>query len=51
MKYSLCIEPVFTECDFCERVARARECGVDAVEFWDPESKDLKALEIGRAHV
>lgn len=44
MKYSLCIEPVFTECDFCERVARARECGVDAVEFWDPESKDLKAL-------
>lgn len=44
MKYSLCIEPIFTDCEFCERVVRARQCGADAVEFWDPESKDLRAL-------
>lgn len=44
MKYSLCIEPVFTEYDFCERVIKAKECGADAIEFWDPEPRDLPAL-------
>ncbi|MCU6732330.1 hydroxypyruvate isomerase family protein [Diplocloster agilis] len=36
MKYSLCIEPVFGHLPFYDRVRAARECGADAVEFWNP---------------
>lgn len=41
MKYSLCIEPIFTEMEFCDRIRAAKACGVDAVEFWEPETKDV----------
>lgn len=44
MKYSLCIEPVFTEWNFCDRIALARECGADAIEFWGTEGKDLARI-------
>lgn len=44
MKYSLCIEPVFPELDFCNRIAAAKACGVDAIEFWDITSKDIKQI-------
>ena len=36
MKYSLCIEPVFEELDFYDRIRQAKDLGCDAVEFWDP---------------
>lgn len=45
MKISLCIEPLFTDYPFAERVEIARACGADAVEFWDARAHDLKALE------
>ena len=36
MKFSLCIEPVFENLPFYERFQMAKDCGCDAVEFWDP---------------
>lgn len=46
MKFSLCIEPVLTDLDFYDRIKAAAEIGFDAIEFWDPEGKDMK--KIGR---
>lgn len=37
MKYSLCLEPIFENVDFYDRFAIAKELGLDAVEFWEPE--------------
>lgn len=44
MKFSLCIEPVFTKYDFYDRIRMARDCGADAVEFWDPSPYDIKRI-------
>ena len=40
MKYSLCIETVFKDVDFYERILLAKELGLDGVEFWGAEGKD-----------
>ncbi len=45
-KYSLCIEPVLTEYDFYDRIKVAAELGLDAIEFWDTDGKDVS--KIGR---
>lgn len=45
MKYSCCIEMIFTEFDFVERIYKAKEAGFDAVEFWCWENKDLAAVK------
>lgn len=44
MKISLCIEPVFEDLSFEDRIAAARDCGVDAIEFWDAASRDRTAI-------
>lgn len=44
MKFSLCIEPVFTSVPLIDRIALAKECGADAVEFWDPSAVDAAAF-------
>ena len=46
MKFSLCIEPVFSNIEFYDRIQLAKECGADAVELWDPSQYD--AARIGR---
>lgn len=43
-KYSLCIEPVLPEVDFYDRIAIAAELGFDAIEFWDPNGKDIPRI-------
>jgi len=40
MKYSLCIETVFKDVDFYDRIPLAKELGLDGVEFWGAEGKD-----------
>ncbi len=45
MKYSACIEMLFTEYPFVERIYRAKKAGFDAVEFWEWQAKDLKAIK------
>lgn len=45
MKYSCCIEMLFTDYDFAERIYKAKEAGFDCVEFWCWEDKDLEAVK------
>lgn len=44
MKFSLCIEPVFRDVDFYDRVRLAKDCGVDAIELWDASEYDFKKI-------
>ncbi|MDL2258184.1 TIM barrel protein [Eubacteriales bacterium OttesenSCG-928-K08] len=44
MKYSLCIEPMFENVDFYDRIRLAKDCGADAVEFWDPADYDTRKI-------
>ncbi len=45
MKASCCIEMIYTEYPFLERIARAADAGFDAVEFWNWDTKDLAAIK------
>lgn len=46
MKFSLCIETVFPELDFCDRIRYAADIGYDGIEMWDPTGRDVK--KVGR---
>lgn len=45
MKYSCCIEMLFTEYEFTERIYKAKEAGFDCVEFWCWDNKDIAAVK------
>ena len=45
MKFSCCIEMIFTEFDFIDRIYKAKEAGFDCVEFWVWENKDIDAIK------
>jgi len=44
MKYSLCIEPIFEDIPFYDRIQKTKDCGADAIEFWDPSVYDTKKI-------
>jgi hydroxypyruvate isomerase len=44
MKLSLCLEMLFTDRPFIERLATASRLGYRAIEFWDWRDKDLPSL-------
>ena len=44
MKLSLCLEMVFRDRPFLERMGEARRLGYEAVEFWDWRDKDLDGM-------
>lgn len=44
IRLSACIEPIFRDLPFVERMARAAETDVDAVEFWGWGNKDIDAV-------
>ena len=44
MKISACIEMLFPEKDFYDRIACAKECSIDAFEFWRWSNKDVDKL-------
>ncbi len=44
MKLSLCLETVFADLPFVERMRAASALGYPAIEFWDWRSKDLSAI-------
>lgn len=44
MKFSLCIEPIFENYDFYDRIKIAADCGLDAIEFWDPADRDTDKI-------
>lgn len=43
-KLSLCIEPVLTEFDFYDRIKIAADLGLDAIEFWDTDGRDVSRI-------
>jgi len=45
MKASVCIEMIYTEYPFLDRIKLAKEQGFDAVEFWNWDNKDLPAIK------
>ena len=44
MKYSLCIDALYDDIPFYDRIALAKEAGADAIEFWDPNDYDCKKI-------
>ena len=44
MKVSICIEMLFIDLPFLDRIRKAAELGYDAVEFWNWDNKDLPAI-------
>jgi hydroxypyruvate isomerase len=51
MKLSLCLEMLFTERPFTERLKIASQLGYRAIEFWDWRGKDLTAIIDAAAHL
>ncbi|KKK49509.1 hypothetical protein LCGC14_3134350 [marine sediment metagenome] len=45
MKLSICIETIFREVPFLQRVEEVRKMGFSAFEFWGWEDKDIERLE------
>jgi hydroxypyruvate isomerase len=45
IKLSACIEMIFRELDFCDRIAAVKQAGLPAFEFWGLGGKDLEAIE------
>ena len=45
MKFSCCIEMIYTEYPFLERFQKAKDAGFDYVEFWNWNDKDIDAIE------
>ena len=49
MKLSLCLEMLFTDRPFIERIAVASRLGYRAIEFWDWRDKDVPAVAAAAA--
>lgn len=45
MKASVCIEMIYTEYPFLDRIRIAADQGFDAVEFWNWDNKDMPAVK------
>jgi hydroxypyruvate isomerase len=45
VKSSVCIEMIFTEVPFLERIEKSAKAGFDAIEFWNWDDKDLPAIK------
>ena len=44
LKFSLCIDPAFTDYSYYDRVKIAADLGYDGVEFWDVNEFDLEKM-------
>jgi len=45
MKASVCIEMIYTEYPFLDRIKIAKDQGFDAIEFWNWDNKDMPAIK------
>lgn len=45
MRFSFCMEMLYSDLPFIERLAVAKKDGIDTIEFWDWRKKDLNALK------
>ena len=44
MKISVCIDMMFSYCDFYKRPEEVKKCGIGAIEFWKWTNKDINSL-------
>lgn len=45
VKFSCCIETIYTQFPFIDRISKAAEAGFDYVEFWNWGNKDIPAIK------
>jgi hydroxypyruvate isomerase len=45
MKASVCIEMIYTDLPFVDRIKKAADQGFDAIEFWNWDNKDMAAIK------
>lgn len=45
MRFSCCIEMIYTEYEFIKRIYKAKEDGFEYVEFWNWDNKDIPAIK------
>ena len=45
MKYSICIDTLFTELPFLDRIDEVKEAGFSAFEFWEWGKRNIKEIE------
>lgn len=45
MKYSVCIDALFNGQDITESMETVKGCGIDTIEFWGWDNKDMDLLE------
>lgn len=45
MKLSVCIDMMFSEFDFADRIEEVKKCGIDTVEFWKWTNKDIEKIK------
>lgn len=43
-RISCCIDMMFTQTDFYDRIAEVKKCGIDTVEFWKWTNKDIDRI-------
>lgn len=44
MKLSVCVDIMFSYCDFYERFAEVKKCGINTIEFWKWTNKDIEKI-------
>ena len=45
MKFSVCVESVFDGCDFAESMKEIKNAGIDTIEFWTWDNKNIEAIK------
>jgi hydroxypyruvate isomerase len=48
MRFSVCIDSLFREAPAAQAMGRIKELGLDAVEFWSWEDKDLEGIALAK---
>jgi len=51
MKISVCIDMMFSYCDFYDRFEKVKKCGIDTVEFWKWSNKDIDKIKQNNMNV
>ena len=44
MMLSVCIDMMFSYCDFYDRFSEVKKCGIDTIEFWKWSNKDIDKI-------
>ncbi|MBN2013314.1 TIM barrel protein [candidate division KSB1 bacterium] len=45
MNFAFCLEMLYSDLPFIDRLAQAKKDGINSIEFWDWRNKDLRALK------